>query len=227
MHDVDNQSRQDLSAMPSTARGEARIHRVPMLRAAAESLRGYGRLLHRRDESRVDIVPWPAPGRRPIVPGTGIGGGTVRGSFEMRRQGGVLYANNHAVHRRYITGWYGDPATTTDSTTPADLSCLLTHEANYHPDGGQIFFPREASPFVALLARPGDDVTPQDFVAFYCAGSAGIHIDPNVWHQPLFPGVEAMSFDDEQGAVHACVSVDFIEEFGTYLEVPLLAPSGD
>ena len=139
----------------------------------------------------------------------------------MQRRGGLLYAVNHAVRRSYITGWYGDPATTNESTSEIDLRYIVTHEANYHPDGGQIFFPCQSAPFVALLARPGDDVSPQDFIAFYCDGKAGIHINPNVWHQPLFPLSDTMTFEDEQGAVHACVSIDFVGEFGTYLKVPL------
>ena len=72
-----------------------------------------------------------------------------------------------------------------------------------------------------LLARPGDDVTPADFVAFHCDGSFGIHIDPGVWHQPVFPVGESARFDDKQGRVHACIAMDFVSEFGCYLEVPL------
>ena len=42
---------------------------------------------------------------------------------------------------------------------------LLWH-CNYHPDGGQLFFPLEKRPFVVPLALPGDDVQPKDFVCF-------------------------------------------------------------
>jgi len=55
-------------------------------------------------------------------------------------------------------------------------------------------------------------------------GAFGIHIDPGVWHQPVFPVAPTAVFDDKQGRVHACVAVDFVSEFGCYLEVPLLAP---
>ncbi|MEC9466099.1 MAG: ureidoglycolate lyase, partial [Myxococcota bacterium] len=98
-------------------------------------------------------------------------------------------------------------------------------EANYHPDGGQIFFHRDGEPFVALLAKPGDDIRPEDFVAFYFDGSFGVQIFPNVWHQPLFPRDDGMVFNNKQGRVHACVSVDFIGEFQTYLAVPLTPPA--
>jgi len=92
-----------------------------------------------------------------------------------------------------------------------------------HPDGGQIFAPQGGAPFVALLAPPGDDVKPENFVAFYCNGSFGIHIDPSVWHQPVFPLQERAVFDNKQGRLHACIAVDFVSEFGCYLEVPLQA----
>lgn len=30
--------------------------------------------------------------------------------------------------------------------------CVYTHEANYHPDGGHVFFPADGKPFVALVS---------------------------------------------------------------------------
>ncbi|HUO79428.1 MAG TPA: ureidoglycolate lyase [Steroidobacteraceae bacterium] len=211
----------DLNAMPSLARGEVRAQRVPLRAASAEALSGYGSIVPDFAAGRVTIVTWPQPGRRPIVAGTGNEGGIVEDAFVMERRGEVQHAVNLAVRRRYVTGWFSDPATASASREPADTSRIYTHEANYHPDGGQIFSPRDGAAFVALLARPGDDVQPQDFVAFYCDGSFGIHIDPGVWHQPVFPLAAAATFDDKQGRVHACVAVDFVTEFGCYLEVPL------
>jgi ureidoglycolate lyase len=211
----------DLSALPSIARGEARAHPVPLVPANEASLAGFARIVRDFVSARVTIVTWPQPGRRPIVAGTGNEGGIVEDSFAMRRRGEVQHAVNLAVGRSYVTGWYGDPATASEEREPGELHRIFTHEANYHPDGGQIFFPRDGASFVALLAPPGDDVTPSDFRAFLCDGSFGIHIDPGVWHQPMFPvGGEAV-FDDKQGRVHACVAVDFVSEFGCYLEVPL------
>ncbi len=211
----------DLGALPSTARGEARIHPVRQVVATVETLGGYGHIVTDFAAGTVTIVTWPQPGWRPIVAGTGNEGGIVEDSFEMVRRGEVQHAVNHAVGRSYITGWFADPASASETREPGDTSRILTHEANYHPDGGQIFFPRDGAPFVALLARPGDDVTPADFVAFHCDGSFGIHIDPGVWHQPVFPVGERARFDDKQGRVHACIAVDFVSEFGCYLEVPL------
>ncbi len=211
----------DLGAMPSVERGEARVHEVARVVASAATLAGYGRLIDDFDEAEVTLVPWPVSGRRPLVPGTGIEGGVVAGTFEMVRTGDRLWATNHAVNRKYLTGWYSDPARATDDAPIRQTSWLLTHEANYHPDGGQVFFPRDREPFVALLAKPGDDVRPEDFVAFAFDGRQGLHVDPGVWHQPMFPLAERAAFDDKQGRVHACVSVSFVTEFGVYLRVPL------
>lgn len=211
----------DLEAMPSIARGEARAHAVPLIRATPESFRDFGHLVPDFVLAEVTIVTWPRPDWRPIVPGTGNEGGIVEDSFEMVRRGEIQHAVNRAVGRSYVTGWFADPAIATEAREAADTTRIYTHEANYHPDGGQIFFPRDGAPFVALLAPPGDDVEPDDFVAFYCDGSFGIHIAPNVWHQPMFPLGERAAFDDKQGRVHACVAVNFVSEFGCYLSVPL------
>jgi ureidoglycolate lyase len=212
----------DLAAMPSLAKHEVYAHRVRWIEATEQSLRGYGSIVADYAREAVTIATWPQPDWRPIVPGTGNEGGIVEDCFAMERRGEIQHAVNKAVGRSYITGWYGDPATASEHRQPATTDRIYTHEANYHPDGGQIFFPRDRTPFVALLAPPGDDVSPEDFVAFFCDGSFGIHIDPNVWHQPVFPLAPVAVFDDKQGRVHACVAVNFVSEFGCYLEVPLI-----
>lgn len=60
---------------------------------------------------------------------------------------------------------------------------LLWH-ANYHPDGGQLFFPLDSTPYVVQLATKA-------------------------------------RFYDAQGSVLARVSVNFPNEFGVFLEIPL------
>ena len=211
----------DFACLPSIMDGTVRAHRVPKVLATAESLRGYGHMIADFATGQVEIVTWPQPGWRPVVPGTGNEGGVVEDRFEMVRRGEVQHAVNHAVGRSYITGWFTDPAHASESQIARDTSRIFTHEANYHPDGGQIFAPRDGAPFVALLAKAGDDITPDDFVAFYCDGSFAVHIDPGVWHQPVFPIHDKAVFDNRQGRVHCCIAVNFLSEFGCYLEVPL------
>ncbi len=185
--EISNQSRQDLSNMPSINRQEAEVYEVPLVIATEESLQGFGHIVYDYEKEEVIIVTWPTQGWRPVVPETGRGGGIVEDSFTMNRKGNLLYAENHAVNRRFITGWYDDPAEPNEYAKPEQFKHVYTHEANYHPDGGQVFFPVDGMTFVALLAKPGDDITPKDFVALYCNGSFGIQIEPNVWHQPMFP----------------------------------------
>jgi ureidoglycolate lyase len=213
----------DLGALPSIVRGEARVVRARRVVATVDSLAGYGRLVSSFERDEVTIVPWPLTGRRPLVAGTGIEGGCVEDRFVMERRGQVQHAVNYAVKRSYITGWLADPASAVEGAPALDTSRIYTHEANYHPDSGQIFFPETRAPFVALLARPGDDVTAEDFIAFHFDGSLGVHIDPGVWHQPVFPIGDHAIYMNRQGRVHACVSIDFVQELGLYIEVPLVA----
>jgi ureidoglycolate lyase len=97
----------------------------------------------------------------------------------------------------------------------------LIWRANYHPDGGQLFYLTNGQRFVVPLALPGDDVTPDKFTTFLCDGSAGLYIHPYVWHGPIIPLDDRAELIDRQGRVHARVSVDFPKEFGCYLAVPL------
>ena len=200
---------------------------VPLLRATAESLDGLATLQESFDAAEVRIETWPQPGWRPVVAGTGNEGGVTSGEFEVYRSGQLVLGRNHAVDGYYVTGWFDDPATACERVTPEDPSRVLVSEANYHPDGGQVFFPRDGAAFVALLAPPGDDVTPRDFRAYHCDGRFGINLHPGTWHQPLYPLGERVVFDDKQGRVHACIAVDFVGEFGVYLSVPLFEPDGE
>jgi ureidoglycolate lyase len=197
-----------------------KIYNVKVITATERNLQGYGRIVHKFEDAKVDIVTWPAPGWRPVLEGTGNEGGTVEGEFKMRWDGDLLYGENHAVDATWLTGW---------STLPGDASkdgnaprtAVFCKEANYHPDGGQIFFPKTRETFIALLARPGDNVRPEDFVAFVFDGSCGLHINAGVWHQPAIPLGDEMIFDDRQGAVHACIYCDTEAEFGGLLRIPL------
>jgi ureidoglycolate hydrolase len=101
-----------------------------------------------------------------------------------------------------------------------DGRVLLWH-CNYHPDGGQLFWPIDGQPFVVPVALPGDDLKPESFVAFWSDGSFGIYIHPGIWHEGVFPVTPTGRFFDKQGKVHARVSCDLAREFGMLLSVPL------
>ena len=199
-------------------------HEPRLVRATAESLAGYGTIVTDPDNHKVEIVRWPAAGWRPIDPDTGDEAGTTEGVFSFWWQGEVLYGRNEAVDDEYLLGWSKDPAHASETAASPDRSQVLIWHVNYHPDGGQMFYPLDGQPFVVPLAMPGDDVKPEDFVAFYFDGSFGVCIHPNIWHEGVFPLSERARFFDRQGKVHARVSCNFPREFGCLLSVPLRAP---
>ncbi len=198
-------------------------HDVPLVRATGESLRGYGHLIDDHRDYPIEIVTWPQPGQRAIDPGTGNEGGTTHGVFDFWWEGETLYGRNQAVARNfYLLGWTRNPdEVNAHPAVRPDRSRILLWHANYHPDGGQLFFPLNGEAFVCPLALPGDEVRPEQFIAFYVDGGKGLYIHPNVWHEAVFPLAERASFYDEQGKVHARISCNIAQEFGVFLNVPL------
>lgn len=198
-------------------------HEVPLIRATEESVKGYGCLVEDPDSFEIEIVQWPAQGWRPIDEGTGDEAGWVEGTFRCGWRGDVLYGENEAVNGNYVLGWSADPqqAQVERQTAPRD-QVLLWH-MNYHPDGGQMFYPLDNKPFIVPAALPGDDLRPEKVVAFWCDGSKGLYIHPGIWHEGIFPVEDNQRFRDRQGKVHARVSCDVGQEFGVYLSCPLRA----
>lgn len=201
-------------------------HEVPLQLATPDSLKGYGELVDDFKDFPIEIVTWPARGTRPVDPGTGNEAGTTSGRFEFWWEGDFLLGKNHAVNDQYLIGWSKNPvdAHREPSSGAVPPQVLLWH-ANYHPDGGQLFFPLDGEAFVAPLALAGDEVKPDDFVAFYVDGGRGLYIHPNVWHEAVVPLAPRGDFFDEQGRVHARVSCNFAEEFGVFLSIPLVEPN--
>lgn len=209
---------------PAVPRGLKRVV-LPVVDATDENLAGYGRLVDDPASVAVEITRWPAQGSRPVDKDSGDEGGTTEGTFRCDWRGDVLHGRNEAVGGHYILAYAVEPADAREDHDRVPPRMLLWH-ANYHPDGGQLFFPLDARPFVVPLARPGDDVKPEDFVAFRFDGSRGLYIHAYVWHEGVFAVAGTQRFFDKQGAVHARVSVDFPREFGCLLEVPLASGSG-
>jgi ureidoglycolate hydrolase len=94
-------------------------------------------------------------------------------------------------------------------------------EKRRHHHNRHFLSPSQGQAFIALLAKHTDDITPDKFVAFYCDGSFGIHIDTGVWHQPVYPVGDEAAYYGKQGAVHACVAYDSVNEHDKWLYVPL------
>ena len=197
------------------------LHRVPLIAATEKTVEDYGRMVDNPEACDIEIVRWPAQGWRPVDPDSGDEGGVAEGIFLGEWQGDVLYGSNEAVGGHYVLGWSSDPQAASAEGSRESRGQVLLWHMNYHPDGGQLFFPLEAKPFVVPVALPGDDLTPDKVVAFWCDGTRGLYIHPNIWHEGIFPVTGSQRFLDRQGKVHARVSCDIGQEFGVYLSVPL------
>jgi hypothetical protein len=85
-------------------------HDVPLVRATAESLRGYGHLVDDPRDRPIEIVTWPKPGWRDVDPGTGNEGGTTSGVFDFWWEGETMFGRNAAVASNfYLLGWSRNP----------------------------------------------------------------------------------------------------------------------
>jgi ureidoglycolate lyase len=199
---------------------------VPLIEATDVSIEGYGCLVDHPDGVEIEIVRWPAQGWRPVDEGTGDEAGWVEGIFHGEWKGDVLYGINEAVGGHYVLGWSVDPQSASSERQTAPRGRVLLWHMNYHPDGGQLFYPMVKKPFVIPVALPGDDLTPDKVVAFWCDGTKGLYIHPNIWHEGIFPVEDKQRFLDRQGRVHGRVSCDIGEEFGVYLSVPLQLRQG-
>jgi len=201
---------------PKVPDGLRRV-RMPVVDATDANLGGYGRLVNDPKDARIEIVRWPARGHRPVDEDSGDEGGTTQGVFVSEWQGDILYGRNEAVGGHYVLAYHGEPSQA-DTTHRRDPAHMRLWHCNYHPDGGQLFFPLDRAEFYVPLALPGDDITPEAFVCFRFDGTRGLYIHPDVWHEGVFARRGTQRFFDSQGAVHARVSVDFPREFGCLIE---------
>ena len=198
---------------------------LPLVKACNSSLKNYGELVENYKSYPIEIVTWPQLGRRPIDSGTGNEAGTVSGNFNFWWEGDYFYGKNNAIDDQYLFGWSKNPCDAKKNhDKKLERKRVLIWHVNYHPDGGQLFYPLDGLPYVVPLALPGDDVKPSDFVAFYVDGGKGLYIHPYIWHEGVFPLAEKANFYDRQGRVHARVSCNLAVEFGVFLSVPLKCP---
>jgi hypothetical protein len=204
---------------PNLPKGLA-LHRIPIIEATTDSVKGFGCLVDDPSECQVEITRWPAQGWRPVDTDSGDEGGTTEGIFSSEWKGEILYGSNEAVGGHYILGYGIEPNEASESKLQSPNKILMWH-ANYHPDGGQLFYPLDKRPYLVPVAMPGDDIRPDNFICFLVEGSKGLYIHANIWHEGVFAINGKQRFLDRQGAVHARVSVDFAREFRCLLEIPL------
>ena len=181
---------------------------IPLIEATNQNLKGYGYLVNDFDQCEIEIVTWPKQGWRNIEEGTGNEGGTTEGPFETWWENNILYGRNNAVEHKseydkdgkYLLGYSSDQNDSSNNLTTEDPKQIYIWHVNYHPDGGQLFFPKDNKPFISPLALPGDDIQPDNFKAFYFDGSQGLYIHPNIWHEGVFPTKRRATFKGKQGS---------------------------
>lgn len=125
---------------------------MPVVDATPAALEGFGRFVDDRAACAIEIVRWPAQGSRPVDLDTGDQAGTTQGTFVSEWQGDILFGRNDAVGGHYILA-FGDEPATADAAHRRDPRRILLWHANYHPDGGQLFFPLERKPATTSCPR--------------------------------------------------------------------------
>lgn len=54
-----------------------------------------------------------------------------------------------------------------------------------HPLGSQAFIPQSDRPYYVIVAKPSDQVGPDDLQCFLARAGQGVNYAKNVWHHPL------------------------------------------
>lgn len=97
---------------------------------------------------------------------------------------------------------------------------LAIHMVERHPLGSQTFVPLGPAPFLVLVARPGETVTPADLRAFRTAPGQGVNYRRGVWHHPLIALDDVSEFlvIDRGGAGENCDEIVFDDDESILLE---------
>jgi hypothetical protein len=201
---------------PDLPANHARVT-MRVIDATAATLEGYGFLVDDPTGCKIEIVRWPAQGTRPVDADTGDQGGTTEGTFISEWKGDILRAQRG--RRRPLHLAYGEDPERADpdhARSAADPVVACEH----HPDGGQLFFPLDRKPFWSALRCRVTTSNPRNSCASL-RRARRLYIHPNIWHEGVFATAGTQRFFDQQGAVHARVSVDFAREFGCLLEAPI------
>mmetsp|Transcript_6384 Transcript_6384/g.16219 ORF Transcript_6384/g.16219 Transcript_6384/m.16219 type:complete len:252 (-) Transcript_6384:513-1268(-) len=210
---------------------------VPLEPATNESLAGLGFIVDDPNDwvetshtgGRFEITPWPTPGWRSLDPHTGDEAGTTEGDFDVYWQGDYFYGNNLAiesVNNLYLDGLGALPELASHEEPPkGETDAIYLWMSDYHPDGGQLFWPDRPIPFVVCLgpSSVGDDVKPEDMRAFSIPAGKGAYFHPGTWHNGVYVhrNHAPARFLTRQGRIHARVSASWANEFQKVLRVPL------
>ena len=229
---------------------------VSVTDATPASLKGYGFLVDHPDDFRVEdktfeIVKWPVQGWRQLDPLTGDEAGTTEGQFEVEWRGDFFFGRNLAINTPnnvYLDGLgtknpenateEGDGIGTTEEGEGGGQNALYLWMSDYHPDGGQLFFPfdrtgtklaltesEDSCPFFVCLGKNthGDDVRPEHMRGFKIPEGKGVYVHPGTWHNGIYThrARGPRTFFTRQGRIHARVSCSWAAEFDTMLRLRL------
>ncbi|WAR17057.1 ALLA-like protein, partial [Mya arenaria] len=190
---------------------------IPVVRATKENLSGYGRFVTNFDEEKVEINPWPVTGPRKARPGTDIIPGVDCSQLTFKYEGNK-YVSVKDIGRRMEVG------TICEEEQSPDNKYVLVSEITFHPDCGEVFYPKNGDPFIAVLALPGDDLTLEKLKGFYFDGTSGLQALPNVWHQGMYTFGSSAEFLGKQGVLHCVIAANFEKEFGRKVCLKLEKP---
>lgn len=102
--------------------------------------------------------------------------------------------------------------------TPLDYP-LNVKMVERHPLGSQAFVPMSERPYLILVAKAGETVTPENLVAFRAEGDQGVNYRAGTWHHPVLAldGVSDFLVVDRGGDGDNCNEF-FFEENDIWLE---------
>ncbi|WP_169570222.1 ureidoglycolate lyase [Sneathiella limimaris] len=89
-----------------------------------------------------------------------------------------------------------------------------------HPHGSQAFIPLGSNPYLVLVAKAGEDVTPEDLEAFIATSDQGVNYHAGTWHHPVLAldGVSDFLVVDRGGEGHNCDEFFFAEDLEILLD---------
>ena len=208
----------------------SKIQEVSVIKATDETLEGYGFTFTDPAEVTVEkgnfeIKKWPVSGWRKLDPGTGDEAGTIEGNFDVFWKGDYFYGHNLAINTTnnfYLDGLGRIPEEASlENEDPSESIYLWM--SDYHPDGGQMFFPENEIDFVVCLGKNtvGDDVFPGHMQAFHVEKGKGVYFHPGTWHNGVYtnPRLGKQRFLTRQGRVHGRISCNWTAEFQTLLKL--------
>ncbi|OUR78622.1 ureidoglycolate hydrolase [Alphaproteobacteria bacterium 46_93_T64] len=90
-----------------------------------------------------------------------------------------------------------------------------------HPLGSQAFIPLSNRPYLVVVAKAGEVVTPSDLKAFIAAPGLGVNYHAGTWHHPVLALDDISNFlvVDRGGDGHNCDEI-FFENSETFLNRP-------